>query len=140
MACTATTGRCREQENVWELLERYVAQHVLIAQKVQHLPSARLGSFYLRQGFPRDFASFSSRLQLSAHVSFVTITVTTAMISTPSPPPTTTTTTNFDVHMSVHRKYISKVQPTSCNVFSIYLFLLIALHVSDSFSAHRQER
>jgi len=29
----------------------------------------------------------------------------------------------FDVHMSVHRKYISKVQPTRCNVFSIYLFL-----------------
>jgi len=28
----------------------------------------------------------------------------------------------FDVHMSVHRKYISKVQPTRC-VFSIYLFL-----------------
>jgi hypothetical protein len=29
----------------------------------------------------------------------------------------------FDVHMSVHRKYISRVQPTRCNVFSIYLFL-----------------
>ena len=29
----------------------------------------------------------------------------------------------FDVHMSVHRKYISEVQPTRCNVFSIYLFL-----------------
>jgi hypothetical protein len=29
----------------------------------------------------------------------------------------------FDVHMSLHRKYISKVQPTRCNVFSIYLFL-----------------
>jgi len=25
--------------------------------------------------------------------------------------------------MSVHHKYISKVQPTKCNVFSIYLFL-----------------
>ena len=30
---------------------------------------------------------------------------------------------NFDVHMSVHCKYISKVQRTKCNVFSIYLFL-----------------
>jgi len=29
----------------------------------------------------------------------------------------------FYVHMSVHRKYISKVQPTRCNVLSIYLFL-----------------
>jgi len=29
----------------------------------------------------------------------------------------------FDVHMSVHRKYISKVQPTRWKVFSIYLFL-----------------
>jgi len=29
----------------------------------------------------------------------------------------------FDVHMSVHRKCISKVQPTRCNVLSIYLFL-----------------
>jgi len=28
-----------------------------------------------------------------------------------------------DVLMSVHLKYISKVQPTRCNVFSIYLFL-----------------
>ena len=28
----------------------------------------------------------------------------------------------FDVHMSVHRKYISEVQPTRSNVFSIYLF------------------
>ena len=27
------------------------------------------------------------------------------------------------VHMSVHRQYISKIQPTRCNVFSIYLFL-----------------
>jgi len=25
--------------------------------------------------------------------------------------------------MSVHSKYISKVQPTRCKVFSIYLFL-----------------
>jgi hypothetical protein len=31
--------------------------------------------------------------------------------------------TIFDVHMSVHHKYISKVQPTKCNVYSIYLFL-----------------
>ena len=46
-------------------------------------PSARRGSFYLRQGFPRDFASFSSRFQLSSHVSFVIITVTTVMTSTP---------------------------------------------------------
>jgi hypothetical protein len=30
---------------------------------------------------------------------------------------------SFDVHTSVHRKYVSKVQPTGCNVFSIYLFL-----------------
>ena len=29
----------------------------------------------------------------------------------------------FDVHLSVHRKYISKLQPTRCNFFSIYLFL-----------------
>jgi len=31
----------------------------------------------------------------------------------------------FHLHtcMSVHRKYISKVRPTSCNVFLIYLFL-----------------
>jgi hypothetical protein len=29
----------------------------------------------------------------------------------------------FDVHMSVHRKYISELQPKRCNVFSIYLFL-----------------
>ena len=29
----------------------------------------------------------------------------------------------FDVHISVHRKYISKVQPIRCNVFSLYLFL-----------------
>ena len=29
----------------------------------------------------------------------------------------------FYVHMSVHRKYVSKVQPTRRNVFSIYLFL-----------------
>jgi len=36
-------------------------------------------------------------------------------------------TYRFDVHMSVHRKYISKVQPTRCNVFSIYLFLEINL-------------
>ena len=41
--------------------------------------------------------------------------------------------------MSVHRKYISKVQPTRCNVFSIYLFLYIALNVSGCSSAHHQE-
>jgi len=41
----------------------------------------------------------------------------------------------FNVHMSVHRKYISKVQPTKCNVFSIYLFL----HVSGGFCAHHQD-
>jgi len=45
----------------------------------------------------------------------------------------------FDVHISVYRKYISKVQPTRCNVFSIYLFLLIALRVSGCSSAHHQE-
>ena len=45
----------------------------------------------------------------------------------------------FEVHMSVHRKYISKVQPTRCNVFSIYLFLWVALHVSGGSSAHHQE-
>ena len=28
----------------------------------------------------------------------------------------------FYVHMSVHPKHVSKVQPTRCNVFSIYLF------------------
>jgi hypothetical protein len=28
----------------------------------------------------------------------------------------------FDVHISVHRKYISKVQPSRCNVFWICLF------------------
>jgi len=43
--------------------------------------------------------------------------------------------TNFDVHMSVHRKYISRVQPTRCNVFSIYLFIQIALHVSGGGTA-----
>jgi len=32
-------------------------------------------------------------------------------------------TSKFDVHMPVHRKYISTVQPTRCNVFSIYLLL-----------------
>jgi len=41
--------------------------------------------------------------------------------------------------MSVHRKYISKIQPTRCKVFSIYLFLKIALHVSGGSSAHHQE-
>ena len=41
--------------------------------------------------------------------------------------------------MSVHRKYISKVQPTRCNVFSIYLFLQIALQVSGGSSTHHQE-
>jgi hypothetical protein len=35
--------------------------------------------------------------------------------------------------------YISKVQPTRCNVFSLYLFLLIALHISGGSSAHHQE-
>jgi len=30
---------------------------------------------------------------------------------------------SFDVHMSVHHKYFSKVQPKRSNVFSIYLFL-----------------
>jgi len=45
----------------------------------------------------------------------------------------------FDIHVSVHRKYISKVQPTRCNVFSIYLFLQIALHVSGSSSTHHRE-
>jgi hypothetical protein len=45
----------------------------------------------------------------------------------------------FDVHISVHHKYISKVQPTRCNVFSVYLLLQIALHVSGGFSAHHQE-
>ena len=29
----------------------------------------------------------------------------------------------FDIHMSVHRKYISKLHPTRFNVFLIYLFL-----------------
>jgi hypothetical protein len=41
--------------------------------------------------------------------------------------------------MSVHRKYISKVQPTRCNIFSIHLFLKIALHVSGGSAAHHQE-
>jgi len=41
--------------------------------------------------------------------------------------------------MSVHRKYISKVQPKRCNVFSIYLFLKNALHVLGGSSAHHQE-
>ena len=31
----------------------------------------------------------------------------------------------FDVHMPVHRKYISNVQPTRCNVFSIYFYKLL---------------
>jgi len=34
---------------------------------------------------------------------------------------------------------ISKVQPTRFNVFSIYLFLSITLHVSGGSSAHHQE-
>jgi hypothetical protein len=34
---------------------------------------------------------------------------------------------------------MSKVQPIRCNVFSIYLFLYIALHVSGGSSAHHQE-
>jgi hypothetical protein len=29
----------------------------------------------------------------------------------------------FDVRMCMDHKYISKVQPTRCNIFSIYLFL-----------------
>ena len=33
-----------------------------------------------------------------------------------------------------------KVQPTSCNVFSIYLFLEIAVRVSSGSSAHHQEQ
>jgi protein-arginine kinase activator protein McsA len=41
--------------------------------------------------------------------------------------------------MSVHHKYISKVQPTKCNISSIYLFLQIFLHVSSGSSAHHQE-
>jgi len=43
--------------------------------------------------------------------------------------------------MSVHRKYISKVQSTKCKFFSIYLlvFLYIALHVSGGSSAHHQK-
>ena len=41
--------------------------------------------------------------------------------------------------MSVHCKYMSKVEPTKCNVFSIYLFLQIALHFSGGSSAHHQE-
>jgi hypothetical protein len=45
----------------------------------------------------------------------------------------------FDIHVSVHRKYISKVQPTRCKVFSIYLLLQIPLHVSGSSSTHHQE-
>jgi len=39
-------------------------------------------------------------------------------------------------------KYIrtlSKVQPTICNVFSMYSFLQIALHVSGGSSAYHQE-
>jgi hypothetical protein len=47
--------------------------------------------------------------------------------------------TPTNVHMSVHPKFISKVQPTRCNVFSVYLFLQIALHVSGGFSAHHKE-
>ena len=41
--------------------------------------------------------------------------------------------------MSVHRKYVAKAQPTRCNVFLIYLFLQIPLHVSGGSSAHHQE-
>jgi hypothetical protein len=41
--------------------------------------------------------------------------------------------------MSVHLKYISKIQTKRYNVFSIYLFLQIALHVSGGSSAHHQE-
>jgi hypothetical protein len=41
--------------------------------------------------------------------------------------------------MSVYRKYISTVQPTRRDVFSIYLFPEIALHVSGGSSAHHQE-
>jgi len=43
-----------------------------------------------------------------------------------------------DIHMSVHRKCISKLLPTSCNV--IYLFISTdALHVSGGSSANHQE-
>jgi len=48
----------------------------------------------------------------------------------------------FDVHMSVHRKYISKVQPTRCKVHrSIYFYKLLYMFqaVSGGFSAHHQE-
>jgi hypothetical protein len=41
--------------------------------------------------------------------------------------------------MSVHRKYICKIQPKIFNVISIYLFLQIALNVSGGKSAHHQE-
>ena len=37
---------------------------------------------------------------------------------------------SFDVHMSVHCNYISKVQPTRCNVFSVYFYkFLYMFHV-----------
>ena len=35
--------------------------------------------------------------------------------------------------------YIPKVEPTRCNVFLVYLFLSIALHVSGGSSAHHRE-
>ena len=41
--------------------------------------------------------------------------------------------------MSVHRKYISKVQPTRCNVFFDLFISLIALHILGRSSAHHQE-
>jgi len=41
--------------------------------------------------------------------------------------------------MSMYCKYISAVQPTRCNVFSIYLFIKIAVHVLGGSSAHHQE-
>ena len=48
------------------------------------------------------------------------------------------TSHTLDIHMSVHRKYNYKLQPTRCNVS--YLFISTdALHVSGGSSAHHQE-
>jgi hypothetical protein len=41
--------------------------------------------------------------------------------------------------MPMHRKDIPKVQPRRCNIFSIYAFLYMALHVSGGSSARHRE-
>jgi len=46
----------------------------------------------------------------------------------------------FKILRLKQRRLISKVQPRRCNVFSIYLFIQIALQVSGDSPAHHQEQ